>query len=413
MKRRIAITGLGLVSAAGESPSAAFDAWCKGRSHIALHAVGELPHQVHAPMALCADFDAAALLGKPRLATMDRVSQLSTVAAQSAWHNAGLQALSDEAKETCGVFWGTGGGGTHTTERSYRELFVKGRARISPLSVVLGMHNAAASHIALQLGLGGDCLTYSVACASSAMALGEALRRIQSGHMDVAVAGGAEASMPYGAIKAWESLQVMAKPGEDASTCCRPFHADRTGLVIGEGAAALVLEEWTHAQRRGATIYAELAGYGSSCDHTHLTTPDAAGQVRAIRQALRDAQVEPRDIRYVNAHGTATSEGDPVEIQALSTVLGDHAPRTPVSSTKSMHGHLLGAAGAIEALVTTLAVHRRTVPPTANLDHISQGCMGVDHVTQAARDEPGLNVALSNSFAFGGSNAVLVFRAAA
>lgn len=410
--RRVAITGLGLICSQGNTPSDVFQLWLAGQSGVAEHTVGDAPFSAKALMAMCTDFDPAATLGRTRLTTMDRVSQLSAVASLSAWSDAGLDDADAALRENTGVYWGTGGGGAHTADRSHRDLFVKQRPRISPLTVVLGMHNAAASHISLGLGLGADCLTYSVACASSAVAIGEAMRRIQHGEMDVALAGGAEASMPFAAVKAWESLQVMAQAGDDPARACKPFDASRTGLVLGEGAAALVLEDWDHASRRGARIYAELAGYGSSCDHHHLTAPHADGQARALRQALKQAGLAPDEVGYVNAHGTATPEGDPTEVKALSTVFGAHAERLRVSSSKSMHGHLLGAAGAIEALVTTLSLHHGTVPPTAGLSTIAEGCAGVAHVIGAAQAVPGLRAALSNSFAFGGSNAVLAFRAA-
>jgi len=413
MKRRVAITGLGLVSSQGQAPETVFEAWCAGQSGVGMHTLGAAPYSITVPYALCSDFDAAATLGRSRLTTMDRVSQLSTVAAASAWQDAQLQSLPDEQRESACVLWGTGGGGTQTTERSYRDLFVHGRSRISPLSVVLGMNNAAAAHIALQLKLGGACLTYSVACSSSAVAVGEGLRRIRSGETDVVLAGGGEAAMPFGMLKAWESMQVMAQPGDDPTHCCRPFHAQRSGLVLGEGAAALVLEDWEHAQRRGARIYAEVAGYGGSCDHTHLTAPNAQGQLRALNQALRDADMDMHELRYVNAHGTATHEGDPVEVAALRTLLGSHADHVMVSSTKSMHGHLLGAAGAIEILATTLALYRQVVPPTAGLDELDPACAGLDHVAQHARSGVPIPAALSNSFAFGGSNAVVALRAVA
>ncbi|HET8868996.1 MAG TPA: beta-ketoacyl-[acyl-carrier-protein] synthase family protein [Aquabacterium sp.] len=413
MKRRVAITGLGLVSSQGQDPQAAFDAWMKGQSAVGWHDVGEAPHATRIPAANC-DADLVAVLGKSRVATMDRFSQLGAVAAGSAWQDAGLQDLTTDDREQVAVLWGTGGGGVQTTERSYRDLFVRGRSRISPLSVVLGMNNAAASHIALQLGAGGACLTYSVACASSAIAIGEAMRRIQQGDCEIALAGGAEAAMPYGTVKAWESLQVLAMPGEQPiEASCRPFHAERKGLVLGEGAAALVLEDWERAQNRGARIYAELVGYASTCDHSHMTMPNSQGQFRALQLALADAKATPDAVTYVNAHGTATREGDPSEIEALKQLLGEHAARTMISATKSMHGHLLGAAGAIEALITALAVHRDAVPPTAHLDQIDPACVGLDHVANQGREQVGMRLALSNSFAFGGSNAVLVMRPAA
>jgi 3-oxoacyl-[acyl-carrier-protein] synthase II len=360
------------------------------------------------PYALCRDFDPTAQWGRAATSTMDRVSQLSLCAASSAWQDAGLAPHSDE---DAGVFWGTGAAGAGTVDKGYRELFLKQRPRISPLSVVQGMHNAAASHIALRLGLGGPCLSYSVACASSAIAIGEAFLRIQQGQLALAVAGGGEAVLPYGSLKAWESMQIIA-PAALGAGACRPFHAERAGLVLGEGAAALVLEDWERAQARGAAIYAEVLGYASTCDHHHLTSPDSRGQVRAMQQALRHARLEADSIGYVNAHGTATKDGDATEIRSLREVFGHSASRVQLSATKSMHGHLLGAAGAIESLACVLSLQQQCVPPTAHLDHIAADCQaapGLKHVLTPCPSRP-LQHALCNSFAFGGSNAVLLFK---
>jgi 3-oxoacyl-[acyl-carrier-protein] synthase II len=410
LKRRVVVTGLGLVCSQGERPDEVFRAWCEGKSGTALQTVGDEPHSISLALAVCSTFNVEALLGRSKLSTMDRVSQLSTVAASSAWSDAGLDDLDDELRESVGVLWGTSGGGLQTTEKGYRSLFLSGRSRISPLSVVLGMCSAAASHIALKLRLGGDCLTYSIACASSAVAIGEAFRRIQTGQAEIMVAGGGEAMMPYGFLKAWDSMRVMAPSGTNPELSCRPFSADRQGLVIGEGAASLVLEDFESAKKRGANIYAELVGYGNSCDHFHLTAPNAEGQLRALKKALNDAALNVDEIDFVNAHGTATIEGDPVEISSLKALLGAQAPCTMISSTKSMHGHLLGAAGAIEVLATVMSLHNSIVLPTANLSLVDASCQGLDHVT-SARAQTGSKVALSNSFAFGGSNAVLAIKA--
>ncbi len=435
--RRVVVTGLGQITPHGRDVAAGFDALLAGRSAVRRHTVGEAPYSTTLATAVCADFDAGAELGRPRAITMDRVSQLSVLAARAAWADAGLPgvgaagsgALTDAERERTCVLWGTGAGGIQTLERGYRELFVKGRPRISPLSVVMGMNNAAAGQIALLLGLGGACFTYSVACASSAVAIGEALRRVRWGECAVALAGGGEAALPYGTLKAWLSMQVLAGAGDDAgdaqgaegseaadaaqaraASACRPFDAGRSGLVLGEGAAALLLEERGHALARGARIYAELAGAGSSNDHRHLSTPDAAGQIRALQAALTDAGADASDVGYVNAHGTATTEGDPVEADALRRLFGGHAPQVAVSATKSMHGHLMGAAGALEALITVLAVHSGNLPPTAHLRQIDAACAGLDHVLGSGRHGVALALALSNSFAFGGSNTVLAFR---
>ena len=415
--QRVVITGLGQVAPHGTDVAAGFAALLAGHSATRLRSVGEAPHSATLVSAVCAAGDAlgaAATLGRARLATMDRFSQLSALAAHSAWADAGLDApaaLGDAERARACVLWGTGAGGIQTLERGYRDLFLHHKPRISPLSVVLGMHNAAAAQLALLLNLGGECLTYSVACASSAVALAEAMRRVRWGGCAVALAGGAEAALPYGTVKAWLSMRVLAEADDAAAAAaCRPFDASRSGLVLGEGAAALVLEARDHALARGARIYAELAGAGGSCDHHHLSTPDAAGQLRALQAALLDAGATAAEVRYVNAHGTATAEGDPVEADALRRLLGAHCAQVAVSATKSMHGHLMGAAGALEALVTVMAVHTGHIPPTAHLTRVDSACAGLDHVAGSARLGVGVPLALSNSFAFGGSNAVLVFR---
>ncbi|MGB5079264.1 MAG: beta-ketoacyl-[acyl-carrier-protein] synthase family protein, partial [Burkholderiales bacterium] len=311
-----------------------------------------------------------------------------------------------------GVSWGTALGGTLTFESGYIELLRNGRERVSPLSVVLGMSNAAASHISIQLGLGASCATYTVACASSAVAIGEALPKIRSGEANLMVVGGSEAPLSYAVVRAWEAMRVLA--GGDASSAaraCRPFSSNRQGLVLGEGAGAMVLEEWEHAVGRGARIYAEFAGFGSTSDHSHLVRPSADGQARAMRMALADGGMTSEDIDYINAHGTATREGDPIEIAAIRGVFGERSGAVAVSATKSMHGHMLGATGVIEAIITVLSLDSQEAPPTAYLDNLDRECAGVRHIVgESLRGE--LRAALSNSFAFGGSNTVLAFRAA-
>jgi 3-oxoacyl-[acyl-carrier-protein] synthase II len=223
--------------------------------------------------------------------------------------------------------------------------------------------------------------------------------------------GGSEAPLSYGVIRAWQAMRVLSEgDSTTAYRACRPFSQDRAGLILAEGAAALVIEDWEHASARGARIYAEIVGYGSSCDRTHIARPDSGGQVRSIAAALEDGGLQPHQIDYVNAHGTSTVEGDAIEIQSMKAVFGDHAGKLAVSSTKSMHGHSLGAASAIEALITVLALYRQAIPPTANVTEIGADCSGVDHVLITGRSNVPVRAALSNSFAFGGSNAVLAFR---
>ena len=412
---RVAITGLGVISPYGGNDTDFFERLLAGQSAVRHLLTDDLPRPLSAPVASCPDFDPEALLGKPLALTMERFAQLGTAAAFLAWAQAGLPrqpAAGDESREDWGCIWGTALGGVAAHERGNRDMWLKGRERLSPLAVVQGMNNAVNAHISIQLGLGGVSTSHTAACASSGIAIGEAFRRVRSGEASVMLTGGSDVCQSYGVVRAWEAMRVLA-PGDaqTAPTACRPFAADRAGLVLGEGGAALVLEAWDHAAARGATIHGEIVGYGTSCDHSHLVRPHRQGQARALRGALADAGLAPGDIDYVNAHGTATTEGDPVEISALREVFGDGAARLAVSATKSMHGHLLGACGAVEAVVTALALREQAVPPTAHLaGRIDPACEGVDHVLQGRRGVP-LRAALSNSFAFGGSNAVLAFRA--
>jgi len=400
MRRRVAITGIGLVSPHGDAPDAVFAALLGGRSAVARWEEGDVAPAVVAR----APFDAARWFSRLQLAGVDRVSQLAVAAAEMARSDAGISTL-DQAS---GVYMGTGMGGAAAMEEAYRSQYASGR--VPPLTIPAFMPNAAAAHIAMRAKLHGPVLTYSIACASSAVALAEAAKAIACGEIDCALAGGSEALLQPNVLRAWQAMQTLAAPApDDPSRSCRPFSADRTGLVLGEGAAVLLLENYDSAAARGARIYAEFAGGGVSCDATHLTKPDAAGQVRALRAALRASGLAPADIGYCNAHGTATRIGDPVECDALAQVWGEALPGLAVSSTKSMHGHLLGAAGALEAAITVLALHRQALPPNMYCDQPDPAC-NVALVREPGRAAPQLQAAISNSFAFGGTNAVLAFR---
>lgn len=412
----MAVTGLGMVSPLGATAPDSFDALLEGRSGLRLYAPAEAPGALAVPAGVCADFDAAAALGgRAKAGTLDRYSQLGVAAGLEAWRDAGLAPRAEEPREDWGVAWGTGMGGALTFERGYRDLFVGGRERLPPLTVVQAMANACGAHLSIQLGLGGVCATYSVACASAAMAIGEAFRRVRAGAAPVMLAGGSEAPLAYGVIRAWLALQVLA-PADEAGApwACKPFQRERAGLVLGEGGAALVLEDWARARERGARIYAEIAGYGESSDAANLVRPNAGGQARCLRAALADARLAPAELDYVNAHATATREGDAIEVAALVAALGARAGEVAVSATKSALGHSLGAAGALEAVITALALHRRAIPPTLGRpEELDPECAGVTHVLGAGRRDAPLRAALSASFAFGGSNAVLAFRAPA
>jgi 3-oxoacyl-[acyl-carrier-protein] synthase II len=413
--RRVAVTGVGMVSPLGATARASFDALLAGRSGLRLHAPADAPKPLALPAGICADFDPTAVFGRARAGTLDRYSQLGVAAGLEAWRDAGLEPAADEDRESWGVAWGTGVGGALVFERGYRDLFISGRERLPPLTVVQAMSNACASHLAIQLALGGSCATYSVACASSAMAIGDAFRRVRSGAAPVMLAGGSEAPLAYGVIRAWLALQVLA-PGdaESAPLASKPFQRARAGLVLAEGGAALVLEDWARAVQRGARIYAEVAGYGESCDRGNLVRPSSEGQARALRAALADAAMTPQEVDYVNAHATGTREGDTIEVAALAAALGARAAEVAVSATKSAHGHTLGGAGALAAAFTVLGLHDGAVPATLGAQaDLDPECAGVAHVMGAARRGVRLRAALTNAFAFGGSNAVLAFRARA
>lgn len=406
--RRVAVTGLGVVSPVGTGAEVFFDALLAGKSGIARL---DMPRADRLGPHVAARVDAFNPAGftPAMLSQTDRVSRMAMVAAREALLNAGEPHT--VANERRGVFVGCGFGGAHTVEEGYDALFTRGENRVRPLSVVLVMTNAPAAHVGMLAAAQGPCLTYANACASGAVAIGEAMRSIRSGEIDLAIAGGTEALLTFGVLKSWEMLQVMARADEqDPAASCRPFSADRSGLVLGEGAAFVVLEEWEAAKKRGAPMLAELAGYACRNDATHLSKPDGAGQVRAMRAALTDANLAPEDIGHVNAHGTATLVGDRVETEAIQAAFGSHAAHLAISATKSMHGHLMGAAGAVEFVATVQALARRVVPPTMFLRQ-PDPLLGLDYVPNQARELPGLRAAMSNSFAFGGTNAVLVVRA--
>jgi 3-oxoacyl-[acyl-carrier-protein] synthase II len=399
----IVVTGLGAVSPHGDELATLFDALWHGHSAIA-PIFPELPKPAAAAVA---PFDAMRWFTKLQLAGVDRVSQLAVAAADLAVRDAGFAAsTAGEAvdPERIGLYVGCGMGGAAALEAGYR-----GGGRVPPLTIPAFMPNAPAAHVAMRQHVQGPVLTYSVACASSAVAIAEAAAAVERGDVDLAIAGGSEALIVPGVVLAWQAMQTLAtfEPG-GAATAVRPFAADRSGFALGEGAAFLVLESAAHARRRGARSYAQLAGWGLSCDATHLTKPDAPGQARALRAALRRAGLQPRDVGYCNAHGTATRIGDAVEREALATVWGDALDTLQVSSTKALHGHLLGAAGALEAVVTVLALHRRALPPNAHGASADPDCP-LNLVREPGTMAPHLNAAITNSFAFGGTNSVLLF----
>jgi 3-oxoacyl-[acyl-carrier-protein] synthase II len=409
MNRRVVVTGLGFIAPHGSDPEALFASLMRGQSAIREIAVedGGSYRNIAAPV----EFQPSRhFRPEQRLENYDRVTQFSLASASAALKDAGIE-FDDDLRRRSGVTFGTGMGSARALEETFTQVMLRDPDRVRPLTVLKVMNNASAGHIAMQYGFGGPDLTYSCACSSSAVAIGEAFRQIRHGYADVMIAGGAEAPLTFTLFKSWDAMRVLA-PADRAhpSASCRPFAKNRAGLVLGEGAAMVVLEEYELARRRGARIYAEVTGYGSSNDHSHITKPSVDGQAYAMKMALDDGEVAPEDVGYVNAHGTATQLNDATETAAIKRVFGEHAYRLAVSSTKSMHGHLLGGAGALEFGIALLALRNRAVPPTAHLEVADPEC-DLDYVRGEGRAAPDLRCVMSSSFAFGGTNAVLVARA--
>ena len=405
--RRVAITGMGIISPTGNSCEEFFSNLAAGKSGIK-RISSDFVDRLSTKIAAEADFKAEDHFSKKIARTLDRVSQFASVAAKQAWHDAGIS-LTEEEKKRSGVYLGTGMGGARTLENAYEQVYKHNAKRLHPLTVVMAMNNAAASHISIEYGLKGPCLTFSTACSSSAVAIGEAFRQIKHGYTDIMLAGGTESLLTLAIFMSWESIGTLAIEAEDPSTSCKPFSKDRTGFVLGEGAAVVVLESLDRAKKRGAHIYGELVGYGSTADAAHITKPSVEGQVLAIQAALEEAEIDKNDIDYINAHGTATVANDLAETQAIKEVFGQRAYQIPISSTKSMHGHLLGAAGAVELVASVLALKHQTAPPTSTLTVSDPEC-DLDYVPGQARTGLNLKTVMSNSFAFGGTNAVLIVK---
>jgi len=393
---RVAITGLGIISAFGRGRGVACAAMRDGRSGIrritsidtsALNCKmgGEVPAEAHQ----------GAFKG------FDRFSRFALLAAEEAMQQAAIGKNVDA--ERFGVIIGTGLGGCETLDAAFRRVYKEGQSRVPPASIPWSMYNAAASAVSTQFGAKGVAYTPVSACASSAHAIGQAFQAIRAGDADVMIAGGADAPLTFGIILGWESMRVLAIDNEHPEKACRPFSADRKGLVLAEGAAVLVLETFEHAQRRGANVLGEIVGFGITSDAGHLTDPSADGAARAMRLALRDLAAS--DVGYINAHGTATRANDATETTAIKAVLGE---RVPASSTKSMHGHAMGASGAIEIVCSLLALNDGFLPPTINLENPDPAC-DLDYVPNASRPLR-VPLFLSNSFGFGGMNGVVAVR---
>lgn len=401
---RVVVTGIGAVTPLGLDAADSWRAMREGRS--AIGPITSLPRE-SLRFGIAAEvqgFDPSAHFDDKRLPLLDRVSQFALVAAREAVAQSGVDFAADGLGENTAVVIGSGIGGEQTHDASFKRLYGENNPRLHPLTIVRLMANAPASHVAIEFGLHGPAFATVSACSSANHALAQAFHMVRSGIADAAVAGGTEACITLGTVKAWEAMRVMA------DDTCRPFSRQRRGMVLGEGAGVVVLETLERAQRRGATILAEFVGAGMSADAGDIVFPSEAGAAKAIERALKDGSLAPDDVDYVNAHGTATPANDPTETKAIRRAFGAHADSLAVSSTKSMHGHALGAAGAVELVAAIGALRDGVVPPTANFGDADPEC-DLDYVPNVAREMP-VRAAISNSFAFGGLNAVVALRRA-
>ncbi|AZO35245.1 beta-ketoacyl-ACP synthase II [Mesorhizobium sp. M2A.F.Ca.ET.037.01.1.1] len=401
MQKRIVITGIGGICGLGNDVPAMWDAMRAGRS-----AIGPIDNPSLHDLKVKTGCEIKELpehgIDRKQVVSMDRFSLLAVIAAREAMRQSGLTAHADNTYRM-GAIVGIGVAGFETIEENYRAILLEGRNRAAIFTVPKVMPGAAAGQVSMALGLRGPVFGATSACSSANHAISTAVDQIRLGRADVMVAGGTEAPLVWGVLKGWEALRVLSPD------TCRPFSADRAGLVLGEGAGMAVLESYDHAMARGATILAEIAGVGLSADASDIVAPTVEGPEAAMRFCLADAGLNPEDVDYLNAHGTGTKANDQIETAAIKRVFGNHAPSLSVSSTKSMHAHCLGASGGLEMIACVMAIRDGIVPPTANYREPDPEC-DLDVTPNTARERK-IRAALSNSFAFGGTNAVLAFKA--
>ena len=401
--KRVVITGAGTINPLGGTVAATFEAMREGRSGIGpldIRDVDRLMVQIGGQVR---GYDEAEHFNRQQISLYDRFTQFTLIAAKEAIAQAGIDLHGDEADRS-GVILGTSGGGLNTQDENYRAVYEEGKNRVHPFIVPKLMNNAAASHVSMAYNLRGPSFTVATACASSNHAMGLAFQMVRSGAAPVMLTGGSEAMLCFGGIKAWEGLRVMSR---DA---CRPFSANRNGMVQSEGAGVYVFEDYDRARARGANILAEVIGFAMSSDSSDIVMPSKAGAARAISGALKDAKIDRNAVGYINAHGTGTAANDKTECAAVADVFGPHADRLMISSTKSMHGHLIGGTGAVELLACIMALKDGVIAPTINYEEPDPEC-ALDVVPNVAR-EAKVEVVLSNTFAFGGLNAVIALRKA-
>ncbi|MDA0224343.1 MAG: beta-ketoacyl-[acyl-carrier-protein] synthase family protein [Proteobacteria bacterium] len=400
--KRVVITGQGTVNPLGNNVALTRLSMQQGRLAIGPLDILDVERLTIRIGAAVKSFSPDVHFTKPELAFLDRFSQLALVAAREAIAQSGLL-FSGELAERTGVILGSAGGGMQTQDENYRNVYQDGKNRVHPFVVPRLMHNAAASQISMAFNLLGPTYCVATACASSNHAMGQAFHLIRSGACTAVVTGGTDSMLTFGGIKAWEGLRVLSPDG------CRPFSATRNGMVLGEGAAVFVFEDYDHARARGADILAEVAGFAMTSDAADIVTPSKSGAARSMRLALKDAALNPEDVGYINAHGTGTMANDKTESAAILDVFGQHAERLMVSSTKSMHGHLIGATGAVELLAAIMALRDEVIAPTIGYQIPDPDCP-LDVVPNTARSAT-VRAVLSNAFAFGGLNAVLALKA--
>jgi nodulation protein E len=399
--RRVAITGMGAICALGRNVREVSASLCQGRPGIGLIESADCSQLRFQNGAEVRGYHHQPYFEDRRADFLDRFAQFAVIAAREAVACASVE-WTPELRERAAIITGSCVGGQSTEDVGFHEVYKLGHNRVHPLTIPKTMANAGASHISMEFGITGPSYTISTACSSAAHAIGQAYWMIRGGSTDLAITGGSEAPFSFGILKAWEAMRVVSPE------TCRPFSRDRRGMILGEGAAMFVLEPLEAARARGAAVHAEIVGFGMSADANHITQPSAEGAARAMRAALRDAAIAPEQIGYVNAHGTATPANDVTEAAAIRAVFGAHTDRLAVSSTKSMHGHALGASAALECLATALALRDGVLPPTANFTELDPEC-DLDVIPNQARPAE-VEYALSNSFAFGGLNAVLALR---
>jgi nodulation protein E len=402
MVHRVVVTGMGVVSPVGQTAESYWSSLTQGTCGIATATLADPEKLNQKVVAEVKNFDPLKHFEERMIPTLDRVSQFAVVAAREAIANAKISFNDPELSNRTATIIGTGAGGQITQEESYKRLFRENATRVYPLTIPKAMVNAPISQVSMYCGLRGPAFAVSSACASATHAIGLAFQMVRSGTATCALTGGTEATITHGTIRGWEALRVMSPD------LCRPFSKDRRGMIIGEGAAVIVLETLEHAQKRGAKILGEIVGFGMSADAKDITNPDEGGMIRAIKSALSDARLNPQDVQYINAHGTGTMANDVAETNAIKGAFGAHAQKLAISSTKSMVGHALGAAGGLEMVACLMAVKDAIVPPTINYLGPDPAC-DLDYVPNEARKLK-IDAALSNSFAFGGLNAVMVVK---